>query len=385
MPVLALTATASIKTRKQVKQLLGMEECVEIIRNPDRPNIRLAVKKVPSDPSETFASLCKDISDKGPHTEKTVIYCTNFIDCGRLYEAVFKKFLGEKMLHPVGAADLPGNRLVEMYHSETNEDIKKQIICSLNDPHSVLRVVIATSALGMGVDFKEVNHVVNYGPPKTLEAYMQAFGRGGREGEEAHSLILYHGVQMHGVSKKMRQYISNKTSCRRVQLLQLFDGLAVKSVSPAHACCDICARSCNCNLSCDSNASQIELNAGEKFFWRRREVSVSQRKELLTKMEGKRSYFTQSGVAKELAVYCTTPLATDTSQKIIDEVIKKSPLLFTLEDILCNVPISTLKDAQIIFDVLSEVFVDADSDWEKDDEPFFELRAFSRMSLHSRS
>ena len=84
-------------------------------------------------------------------------------------------------------------------------------------------------------------------------------------------------------------------------------------------------------------------------------------------------------------MYCTTTVTTDTSQKIIDGVILKSPFLFTIEDILMHVPISTLKDAQVIFDVLSEVFEDRDSDWEQDDEPFFELRAFGRMSLQSRS
>ena len=386
VPVLALTATASLKTRKQVKQHLEMEECIEIIQNPDRPNIRLAVKKVPLDQSETFAWLCKDISVKGPYTEKTVIYCRSVLDCGKLYNEVFKVHLGEQMLHPPGASDLPGHRLVDMFHSGTNEEIKKQIISSLNDPSSVLRVVIATSALGMGVDFKQVNHVVNYGPPKNLEAYMQALGRGGRDGEEAHSVILYHGRQMNGVSNQMKQYISNKTACRRVKLLELFDGLEVKSVSPAHACCDICASSCNCSFTCDGNASQIELYAGEPVVLRQREVSDRQRHDIFIKMENKRSNFTQSGLKKELAVYCTTTVTTDTSQKIIDEVILKSPFLFTLEDILWHVPISTLKDAQVIFDVLSEVFEDSDSDWEQDDEPFFELRDFGRMSLtHSRS
>ena len=86
----------------------------------------------------------------------------------------------------------------------------------------------------------------------------------------------------------------------------------------------------------------------------------------------RKGHISQSGLNKELALYCT-PLATDITKEIIDEVVKKRPLIFMLEDILCHVPISTLTDAQILFDVLSEVFVDADSDWEKDDEPFFEL------------
>ena len=57
------------------------------------------------------------------------------------------------------------NRVVEMMHSETPDDVKRHVIQSLGDEKSVLRVVIATSTLGMGVDFKGVNQIINYGPP----------------------------------------------------------------------------------------------------------------------------------------------------------------------------------------------------------------------------
>ena len=101
---------------------------------------------------ETFSWLVRELESKGPHTVETVIYCKSLVDSARL--DVFK-VLGDKSVYPVGAADISKNRLVDMYHSETDSKIKQHITNFLNDPSSVLRIVIATSALGMAVDFKD--------------------------------------------------------------------------------------------------------------------------------------------------------------------------------------------------------------------------------------
>lgn len=45
LPVLALTATASLTTRKKLLKHLELKKCLEVVRSPDRSNIRLAVKK----------------------------------------------------------------------------------------------------------------------------------------------------------------------------------------------------------------------------------------------------------------------------------------------------------------------------------------------------
>ena len=84
-------------------------------------------------------------------------------------------------MHPAGVEGRLENRLFNMYHSEIPEHIKLCIIAALEDESFNLRVVMATSALGMGLDFKGVHHVVNYGPLQDLESYMQAYGRAGRD------------------------------------------------------------------------------------------------------------------------------------------------------------------------------------------------------------
>ena len=40
-------------------------------------------------------------------------------------------------------------------------------------PHGSVRIVIATSALGMGVDFRCLYRVISYGPPNDIEVIFQ--------------------------------------------------------------------------------------------------------------------------------------------------------------------------------------------------------------------
>ncbi len=175
LPVLALTATVSLTTRKKTLKHLGQQKCLEVVRSPDRSNIRLAVKKVSSDATNTFSWLVNELIVKGPQTARTVIYCKSISDCSMLFHDVFLASLGQRSVHPPGASNVSSNRVVDMFHSMTSDSVKNHIIQTLRDPQPVLRVVLATSALGMGVDFKNVQHVVQ----KTLNHTCKHLGEQG--------------------------------------------------------------------------------------------------------------------------------------------------------------------------------------------------------------
>ena len=148
-----------------------MQNCHEIIQNPDRVNIKLFMQKVKGSVPlcDVFYFLIHLLKEKKENCERFLIFCPSIKLCSQVF-TMFRLELNSEIKH------------IEMYHSKTTENMKERIKHVMDDPNGITRVLIATSAAGMGVNLKGVNNVINFGPPKDMDGFVQQFGRAGRDG-----------------------------------------------------------------------------------------------------------------------------------------------------------------------------------------------------------
>ena len=171
--------------------------------------------------------------------------------CADLF-AHFTYEMGSLQYYPPGAPELSDNRLFGMFHASTPQHSKEVILQSLMDPEGVVRVVFASIAMGMGIDLREVNTIVHYGAPSSIEDYFQASGRGGRSGASAHSIVYWRpsdcprrkdpSTLHHHEVNEMRSYLENSSVCRRKWLMEYFDSKSAKPGDNPMTCCDVCTK-----------------------------------------------------------------------------------------------------------------------------------------------
>jgi superfamily II DNA helicase RecQ len=118
-----------------------------------------------------------------------------------------------------------------MYHHTTLDKHKSRILNSFHEQDGTCRLVFATNALGMGVNFPDVRTVINYGPPREVEEFLQEIGRAGRDGKCAQAVFLFHGHQLKNCDKEIIDYCNSASGCLRKKLLSSFEELDVESFS----------------------------------------------------------------------------------------------------------------------------------------------------------
>lgn len=53
------------------------------------------------------------------------------------------------------------------------------------------KIMVATTAFGMGVDVPDIELVLHFNTPLSMVDYVQQIGRGGRDGRKCHCVLLY--------------------------------------------------------------------------------------------------------------------------------------------------------------------------------------------------
>lgn len=235
--IMALTATATVTLRKEVARMISMKNEAVIAMSPNRFNIIYSVKSMTTI-AQIFSPLVSAICEMSIKVPKTIIYCRTRDDVANLY-LFFKTALKENFVYPTDAPDHPDYRIVDMYMSSTDPQVK-QIIAHRFTTEENPRVLIATVPFGMGIDCPDVRQVIHYGSPNNTESYVQETGRAGRDGLTAVAILLVKPIHKKP-NQEMSDYISNITVCRRVELFKNFDNWEeIYACASTNTCCDIC-------------------------------------------------------------------------------------------------------------------------------------------------
>ena len=243
--MMVLTATASFNTCKIIQDSLCMHDFSAIVKIPNRLNIKYMLT-LKCSYAEAFDPLIDSIIQNGMKAEKSIIFCSSYNDAVSVLEYIASK-LGEHDLVTV-----EGNVVCDIFTASSHIDDKERILREFTERNSCLRIIVATSAFGMGIHAPGIYHVLHWGPPKTIEEYVQESGQGGRDGKHAIATMFYARCDIGGAhppSPLVISYCNNKTTCRRELLMTVFDVTACNKPSPIHLCCDICWSTCSC-LDC---------------------------------------------------------------------------------------------------------------------------------------
>jgi ATP-dependent DNA helicase RecQ len=165
-PIAAFTATATPEVRDDITALLGLNDPQVLVAGFDRPNIVLRIERLDEsdDKNDLLPALVRG--------RRALVYAAT----RKSAEAA------AACLASTGVSAAP-------YHAGLKDQQRTRVQDGFAD--GSLPVVCATNAFGMGIDRPDVDAIVHYAIPGSIEAYYQEIGRAGRDGRPATATLLW--------------------------------------------------------------------------------------------------------------------------------------------------------------------------------------------------
>ncbi len=163
-PLIALTATAPKKVKKDIQEILNLDKPTVFQSSYLRKNLSYGIYQ-----AQDIHYLVKKILKK--QKGSSIVYVPT-----RSQTQLWSKYLVSE------------NFTALPYHGGMDSNTKKKNFESWKS--NKVQVIVATNAFGMGIDKPDVRTVIHTFIPNSIENYFQEAGRAGRDGKQAYALLI---------------------------------------------------------------------------------------------------------------------------------------------------------------------------------------------------
>ena len=258
VPTIALTATATPRVIDEIVRHLQLSSPTIVRGDFSRPNLKFSVLHLRRE-AERIERLIEYLNSLGfrdrRSNDRAIIYCSTRKKTQKIAKVLKQHGFAAGHYH-AGRTKLARERAQNAFDA------------------SRTRVLVATNAFGMGVDYPNVRLLVHFQAPGSVEAYYQEAGRAGRDGAASQCVMFFGagdlvtqrrlfslGAQTPSMLRRNEEALTHVekyasgTICRQKFLCSFFTGKTDHDVCEK---CDVCLFDDSVAVTVTKNISKIK-------------------------------------------------------------------------------------------------------------------------------